>query len=68
MLGRGHISHFSEYVLSSTLSINSTLIAIMLRYLHTPSTLMIISISITFNKHINEFKKIWYQNGIYKNF
>ena len=31
MLGRGHISHFSEYVLSSTLSIYSTLIAIMLR-------------------------------------
>ena len=31
MLGRGHISHFSEYVLSSTLSIYSTLIVIMLR-------------------------------------
>ena len=31
MLGRGHISHFSEYVLSSTLSIYSTLIAIVLR-------------------------------------
>ena len=31
MLGRGHISHFSEYVLSSTLSIDSTLIAIVLR-------------------------------------
>ena len=30
-LGRGHISHFSEYVLSSTLSIYSTLIAIVLR-------------------------------------
>ena len=30
MLGRGHISHFSEYVLSSTLSIYSTLIAIVL--------------------------------------
>ena len=31
MLGRGLISHFSEYVLSSTLSIYSTLIATMLR-------------------------------------
>ena len=31
MLGRGHISHFSDYVLSSTLSIYSTLIAIVLR-------------------------------------
>ena len=31
MLGRGHKSHFSEYVLSSALSIYSTLIAIMLR-------------------------------------
>ena len=31
MLGRGRISHFSEYVLFSTLSIYSTLIAIMLR-------------------------------------
>ena len=31
MLGRGHISHFSEYVLSSTLSIYSTLIAIVFR-------------------------------------
>ena len=31
MLGRGHISHYSEYVLSSTLSIYSTLIAIVLR-------------------------------------
>ena len=32
MLGHGHISHiYSEYVLSSTLSIYSTLIAIMLR-------------------------------------
>ena len=30
-LGFGHISHFSEYVLSSTLSIYSTLIAIVLR-------------------------------------
>ena len=28
MLGRGHISHYSEYVLSSTLSIYGTLIAI----------------------------------------
>ena len=27
---RGHISHYSEYVLSSTLSIYSTLIAMML--------------------------------------
>ena len=32
MLGRGRISHFSEYVFSSTLSIYSTLIAIMLRH------------------------------------
>ena len=32
MLGRGHIlSHFSEYVLSSTLSIYSILIAFVLR-------------------------------------
>ena len=31
MLGVGHISHYSEYVLSSTLSIYSTLIAIVLR-------------------------------------
>ena len=31
MLGRGHISHYSEYVLSSTLSIYSTLIAVVLR-------------------------------------
>ena len=30
MLGRGRISHFSEYVLSSTLSIYNTLIAIVL--------------------------------------
>ena len=30
-LGRGHICHYSEYVLSSTLSIYSTLIAIVLR-------------------------------------
>ena len=31
MLGCGHTSHFSEYVLSYTLSIYSTLIAIVLR-------------------------------------
>ena len=31
MLGRGHISHYSEYVLPSTLSIYNTLIAIVLR-------------------------------------
>ena len=31
MLGCGHISHFSEYVLSYTLSIYSTLITIVLR-------------------------------------
>ena len=31
MLGHGHISHYSEYVLSSTLSIYSTLIVIVLR-------------------------------------
>ena len=31
MLGHGHISHFSEYVLSSTLSIYSTFVAIVLR-------------------------------------
>ena len=31
MLGRDHISHYSEYVVSSTLSIYSTLIAILLR-------------------------------------
>ena len=31
MLGCGNISHFSEYVLSSTLSIYSTLIAIVLK-------------------------------------
>ena len=31
ILGRGHISYFSEYVLSSTLLIYSTLIAIVLR-------------------------------------
>ena len=30
MLGYGHTSHYSEYVLSSTLSIYSTLIAIVL--------------------------------------
>mgnify|MGYP003691389517 CR=1 FL=1 len=31
MLGCGHISHYSEYVVSSTLSIYSTLVAIVLR-------------------------------------
>ena len=31
MLGRGYISHYSEYALSSTLSIYSTLIAIILK-------------------------------------
>ena len=31
MLGRGHISHFGEYTVSSTLSIYRTLIAIVLR-------------------------------------
>ena len=31
MLGYGHISHYSEYVISSTLSIYSTLIAFVLR-------------------------------------
>ena len=31
MLWRGHISNYSEYVVSSTLSICSTLIAIVLR-------------------------------------
>ena len=31
MLERSHISHYSEYVLSSTLSIYSTFIAIVLR-------------------------------------
>ena len=30
ILGRGHINHYSEFVLSSTLSIYSTLIAIVL--------------------------------------
>ena len=30
-LGRGHLSHYSEYEVSSTLSIYSTLIAIVLR-------------------------------------
>ena len=30
MLGRGHISHYSEYEVSSTLSIYSTLVAIMM--------------------------------------
>ena len=31
MLGLGHISHYSEYAVFSTLSIYSTLIAIVLR-------------------------------------
>ena len=31
MLGHGHISHYSEFVVSSTLSIYSTLVAIVLR-------------------------------------
>ena len=31
VLGRDHISHYSEYVLSCTLSIYSTLVAIVLR-------------------------------------
>ena len=31
MLGSGHISHYIEYVLSSTISIYNTLIAIVLR-------------------------------------
>ena len=31
MLGRGDISHYSEYVLSSALSIYNTLIAIVLK-------------------------------------
>ena len=31
MLGCDHISHYSEYVVSSTLSIYSTLVAIVLR-------------------------------------
>ena len=31
MLGRGLISHYCEYVVSSTLSIYSTLVAILLR-------------------------------------
>ena len=35
---RGHISHHSEYVLSSTLSIYSTLIAIVLRFRQTQKT------------------------------
>ena len=30
MLGHDHISHYSEYVVSSTLSIYSTLVAIMM--------------------------------------
>ena len=32
MLGRGEISHYSEYALSSSLSTYSTLIGIVLRY------------------------------------
>ena len=35
MLGRGYISHYSEYALSSTLSIYITLIAIVLREYNT---------------------------------
>ena len=31
MVGRGHISHYNDYGLSSTLSIYSTLVAIVLR-------------------------------------
>ena len=31
MLGHGHISHYTEYVVSSTLSIYSTLIPIVLK-------------------------------------
>ena len=31
MLGRGHISYYNEYVVSSTLSIYSTLLAIVFR-------------------------------------
>ena len=31
MLGRGHISYYSEYVVFSTLSIYSTLVAFVLR-------------------------------------
>ena len=31
MLGHGHISHYSEYVVTSTLSMYSTLVAIVLR-------------------------------------
>ena len=31
VLGRGHISYYSEYVLSSSLSIYNTLVAIVLR-------------------------------------
>ena len=34
MLGRGYISHYSEYALSSTLSIYVTLITIVLRELN----------------------------------
>ena len=32
MLGHGHISHYSEYVVYSTISIYSRFIAILLRY------------------------------------
>ena len=47
MLGRGHISHYSEYAASFTLSIYSTLIDIVLRGLwccfHIPSLIIIYS-------------------------
>ena len=48
MLGRGHISYYSEYVVSSTLSIYSTLVAIVLRnydrcYIPIPSLIFIYS-------------------------
>ena len=36
MLGCGHISQYSEYALSSTLSIYSTLVAILLRDCNAP--------------------------------
>ena len=39
-----------------------------LKSLHTPWAFMRILIIITFNKHINQFKKIWYQNGIHNFF
>ena len=35
MLGRGHISHYSEYVVSSYLSIYSTLTAVMMLFSYT---------------------------------